>query len=255
MATSSDAEPPRLTPPPAAPAPTASSPAGAVPSKPRRSRAGRYLGSTKNIAGSIGALGGLALFFAGIVGPPLWPFVVAGLYGIGALVAPRERSFDLRSELDTKDLDRSLDHLQRQIHGRVPADIERKVKGIATTIRSILPRTGQLAPGSQELFILQRTVTDYLPTSLESFMNLPRTYAALHPLKGTKTAEQVLAEQLDLLQQQMDQVADAAAKSDADRLLAQGRFLEERFGRSDLSIGPTDEAGEGPGGGRPAAGP
>ena len=242
MATSSESEPPRVTPatPPATPPVAPPAPVSAASSKPQRSRAGRYLGSTKNIVGSVGALGGLALFFAGIVGPPLWPFVVAGLYGIGALVAPRERSFDLRSDLDTKDLDRSLDHLQRQIHGRVPSGIERKVKGIATTIRGILPRTGQLPPGSQELFILERTVTDYLPTSLESFMNLPRTYAALHPLKGTKTAEQVLADQLDLLQQQMDEVADAAARSDADRLLAQGRFLEDRFGRSDLSIGPGD---------------
>ncbi len=208
----------------------------------------RYLSSTKNIAGCAGAIGGLALFFAGIVAPPLWPAVVAGLYGIGALVAPAERSVDLRSDVDTKDLGKSLDRLLRQIHDRVPRDIEHKVQGIAATIQGILPRTGQLSPGSQELFILQRTVSDYLPTSLESFMNLPRTYAAVHPLKGTKTAQQVLSDQLDLLQTQMDEVADAVAKSDADRLLAQGRFLEDRFGRSDLTIGqgpagPPSEGG------------
>jgi hypothetical protein len=207
-----------------------------APAPRRRGPVARYLTSTKNIAGSAGALGGLALFFAGIVAPPLWPAVVAGLYGIGALIAPAERSVDLRSDVDQKDLGRSLDRLVRQIHGKVPPDIERKVGGIAETIRGVLPRTGHLAAGSQELFILQRTVADYLPTSLESFMNLPRTYAAIHPLKGTKTAQQVLSDQLDLLQEQMDEVADATAKSDADRLLAQGRFLEERFGRSDLSI-------------------
>ncbi len=197
----------------------------------------RYLTSTKNIAGSAGALAGLGLFFSGVVGP-LWPVVVVGLYGIGALLAPRERSVDLRSDIDVKDLGKSLDRLLREVHGRLPADLERRVQGIATTIQGILPRTGQLPPGSQELFILQRTVADYLPTSLEAFMNLPRAYAAVRPLRGSKTAQQVLADQLDLLQQQMNEVADAVAKNDADRLLAQGRFLEERFGRSDLSIGP-----------------
>jgi hypothetical protein len=217
----------------------------------RRGPVTRYLGSTKNIAGCAGAIGGLALFFAGIVAPPLWPVVVAGLYGVGALVAPGERSVDLRSDVDPKDLGKSLERLLRQIHDRVPRDIERKVQGIAATIQGVLPRTGQLPPGSQELFILQRTVSDYLPTSLESFMNLPRAYAAVHPLKGTKTAQQVLSDQLDLLQTQMDEVADAAAKSDADRLLAQGRFLEDRFGRSDLTIGP-DAPGPAPDGGKDA---
>jgi hypothetical protein len=212
-------------------------PASNVPSPSRRGPVARYLTSTKNIVGSTGALAGLALFFTGVVGP-LWPAVVVGLYGIGALLAPRERSIDLRSDVDPKDLGRSLERLLKQIHGKVPSEIEGKVQGIATTIQGVLPRTGQLPPGSQELFILQRTVAEYLPTSLESFMNLPRTYAAIHPLKGTKTAQQVLTEQLDLLQEQMNEVADAAAKSDADRLLAQGRFLEDKFGRSDLSIGP-----------------
>jgi len=211
------------------------------PPKPQ-GRVTRYLTSKKNIAGSVGALAGLGLFFAGIVAPPLWPVVVGGLYGMGALLAPKERPVDLRAAMDTKDLGRSLNELLKRIHRRLPQPLEAKVQGIAATIQGILPRTGELAPGSQELFILQRTVTDYLPTSLEAYMTLPRTYAALKPLRGTKTAQQVLADQLDLLQQQMNEVADAVAQNDADRLLAQGRFLEEKFGRSDLSI----DQGQGP---------
>jgi len=238
VATSSG--PPPIPPPPDDSTPPAMPPVPppAVTTPKRRGPVARYLGSTKNLAGCVGALGGLGLFFAGVVGP-LWPAVVVGLYGIGALIAPKERSVDLRADVDTKDLGKSLDHLLKEIHGRVPPDIERQVQGIAATIQGILPRTGQLPPGSQELFILQRTVADYLPTSLEAYMNLPRTYAAVHPLKGTKTAQQVLTDQLTLLSQQMDEVADAVAKNDADRLLAQGRFLEDKFGRGDLSIAPT----------------
>jgi hypothetical protein len=222
-------------------------PPGPPPNQP--GRVTKYLTSKKNIAGSVGALAGLGLFFAGIVAPPLWPVVVGGLYGVGALLAPRERkAADLRSDMDVKDLNKSLNGLLKQVHGQLPQPLEAKVQGIAATIQGILPRTGQLSPGSQELFILQRTVTDYLPTSLQAYMDLPRTYAMLKPLRGTKTAAQVLGDQLDLLQQQMNEVADAVAQNDADKLLAQGRFLEEKFGRSDLSIdqGQTPAIGLGP---------
>jgi len=36
----------------------------------------------------------------------------------------------------------------------------------------------------------------------------------------------------------MNEVADDVHRYDADRLLANGRFLEERFGRSPLSLEP-----------------
>ena len=36
----------------------------------------------------------------------------------------------------------------------------------------------------------------------------------------------------------MDEVADAVHKKDSDALLANGRFLEEKFGKSELSL-PT----------------
>jgi hypothetical protein len=199
-----------------------------------------YLYSTRNIVGLALGLVGLALFFAGVIGA-LWPLVVVALYLIGVLVAPGRRAYDLQDVFDAKDVRKALDTLLRRIHGRVPTDVEAKVQGIARTIEGILPRAGQLSGGSEQLFILERTATEYLPTSLESYLNLPRVYATVQPVKGGKTAKQLLVEQLDLLQQQMDEVADAVAKSDVNRLLAQGRFLEERFARRpDLSLGPSE---------------
>ena len=46
----------------------------------------------------------------------------------------------------------------------------------------------------------------------------------------------VLMDQLTLLQSKMSEVADDVHRNDTDRLLANGRFLEERFGRSALSL-------------------
>ncbi|HEX3201647.1 MAG TPA: hypothetical protein VHW42_06910, partial [Actinomycetes bacterium] len=52
----------------------------------------RYLYSNKNLAGSAAALAGLGLYFTGVVGE-LWPVVVGGLYGIGALAVPPTRTY------------------------------------------------------------------------------------------------------------------------------------------------------------------
>ncbi len=223
-------------PPPPAPAPA------------RPGRVALYLTSTRNIIGCLLALLGLILFFAGVI-DRLWPLVVVALYVIGVLIAPGRRTYDLREVFDAKDVRKALEALLRRIHRNVPSDVEAKVQGIAATIEGILPRAGELAAGSEQLFILQRTATDYLPTSLESYLDLPRAYATVVPVRGSKTAKQLLVEQLDLLQQQMDEVADAVAKSDVNRLLAQGRFLEERFAsRPDLSLGgAAPDVGDGPG--------
>jgi hypothetical protein len=47
----------------------------------------RYLESRKNIAGMVGALVGVGLHAAGLIGD-VWPVVAIGLYAVGALVAP-----------------------------------------------------------------------------------------------------------------------------------------------------------------------
>ena len=210
----------------------------------RHGRLAVYLYSTKNIVGSALALAGLTLFFTGVIGV-LWPAVVVGLYLIGALLAPPPRSYDLRAGFDPKDVQKSLGRLLSAVKGKVPDEVYGKVRGIAETIGGVLPRAGQLLPGSEDLFILQRTALDYLPTALENYMNLPRGYATVHRLNGGKTARQLLDEQLDLLGKKMDQVADAVHRGDTDKLMAYGRFLEDRFGRSDLLL-------EDPGGGEAA---
>ena len=199
----------------------------------------KYLYSTKNIVGSLLALAGLALFFIGIIGP-LWPAIVAGLYLIGVLVAPGTPSIDLRTGFDPNDVRKALDNEVRICSGRVPADVLAKVQSIQQIILGILPRSGALPPGSPELYIVQGTATDYLPAALESYLNLPRAYATLHPVQDGKTPKQVLIDQLTLLESKMSEVAEDVHRNDTDRLLANGRFLEERFGRSALSLeGPA----------------
>ena len=202
-----------------------------------------YLYSTKNIVGSALALVGLLLFFTGIVGA-LWPFIVIGLYLVGALVAPSTKGIDLTNGFDPNDVRKALDQEVRLINGRVPADVLAKVQSIQQIIYGILPSTGSLPANSPELFVVQRTASEYLPTALEAYLNLPRAYATLHPVQDGKTPKQVLMDQLTLLESKMTEVADDVHRNDTDRLLANGRFLEERFGKSALSLpGPSASTG------------
>lgn len=194
-----------------------------------------YLYSTKNIVGCALALVGLLLFFTGII-HSLWPFIVVGLYVFGVLVTPAPKAVDLRSGFDPDDVRKAIDHEVHVVSGRVPPDVLAKVQSIQQIILGILPRSGSLPPGSPELFVVERTATEYLPTALESYLNLPRAYATLHPVQDGKTPKQVLMEQLTLLESKMNEVADDVHRNDTDRLLANGRFLEERFGRSALSL-------------------
>jgi hypothetical protein len=191
----------------------------------------RYLGSGKNVAGSALALGGLGLHFAGIIGG-IWPLIVPALYLIGALVVPsrplRPASPD---RFDPGKVERALDGTLDMARGRVPTDVFAKLTGIRQRTLALIPKAGDMPGGSQDLYVLQRTATDYLPTSVRYYVSLPADYATTHVVQDGKTPLQVLKEQLDLLDDQVGEMVDAVNQRDSDRLLAQGRFLEERFGK------------------------
>jgi len=191
----------------------------------------RYLGSGKNAAGSALALGGLGLHFAGVVGD-VWPLVVPALYLIGALVVPSQAPrHDAPDHFDAGRIQRALDGTLDMATGRVPADAFAKLASIRRRTLELLPKAGDLPGGSQDLFVLQRTATDYLPASVSYYVSLPSDYATTHVVQDGKTPLQVLHDQLDLLDDEMAEIGDAINQRDSDRLLAQGRFLEERFGR------------------------
>jgi hypothetical protein len=196
----------------------------------------RYLGSRKNLAGCVLALGGLALYFIGVLGP-IWPVVVVALYLVGALVVPSPRRAVVgHPGFDPDLVKEALDRLMHRVGGRTSPDIAAKVREIQQEIVGLLPFAAQFPPGSEDLFVIQRTATDYLPSALDAYLALPPEYATTRALQDGKTAKQVLLEQLQLIDSKMDEVADAVHQRDSDRLLASGRFLEERFGKGDLSV-------------------
>jgi hypothetical protein len=194
-----------------------------------------YLYSRKNIVACALALLGIGLYFLGVIGS-VWPAVVIGMYLIGALVTPSGQKWNLFGGQAPEDISAALAHQVSAVKGKVPDNVYQKVLSIQQTILSIVPKIDRLGPGSSDAFVVQKTATDYLPSTLQTYLNLPRAYATLHRMDGGRTAADVLLDQLTLLDSKMQEVADAVNKNDTDALLANGRFLEDRFGASSLKL-------------------
>jgi hypothetical protein len=124
-----------------------------------------------------------------------------------------------------------LQALPARLAGRVPDDVLATVERIGAALLEILPRTD---PGSQSGHLVTRTATDYLPRTLREYLALPAGWAAEHQLESGGTALDALREQLALLETGTNRMRDAALAADAGQLLANGSFLQDRFGTSGL---------------------
>ncbi|MBO3747776.1 hypothetical protein J5X84_16985 [Streptosporangiaceae bacterium NEAU-GS5] len=201
-------------------------------------RVAGYFGSTKNIVGCVLALVGVVLTFLGVAGP-YWPVVVAGLYGVGALLAPpdRVRLVVSHAEVETRQLRADLDALVAKVtEPRFPADVVTKVSGLAGVLRDILARAEALTASPDQLHVVSQAIRDYLPTSLEAYANLPRAYALTRRGERERSAHDELISQLDLLDTGLGKIADAVYRGDEQALADQGRFLRDRFGGSALDL-------------------
>jgi hypothetical protein len=199
-------------------------------------RVARYATSTKNITGCVLAVGGPVLALTGVLAAPIGLALAPVLYTIGALLAPARRRVNVIAGVDPHDVKRSLSEIERRTAGRVPLELSRKISAIATTINEILPRADALGAGSPGQYVLVQCATDYLPTSLQAYLDLPRAYADREVVTDGKTPRALLSEQLDVLARQINEVADAVNRADSDKLIANGRFLAEKFGHGPLDI-------------------
>jgi hypothetical protein len=206
----------------------------------------RYLSSRANIVGSLAGLAALGthlgLIAAGTGGLGyLWPVAVGGVYGVGALLAGRGKA-DLHvgsGEVEVAQLRRDLVALRAQVRrygGRLPGEVQGRSRELLDTLDGILGRGEQLATNPEALHVVARTVRDYLPTSLETYLNLPRTFAMQRRIDGRRTAYEELVSQLTLLQTETGRIADALYQGEARSLSDQSRFLEEKFRRSELDL-------------------
>lgn len=194
-----------------------------------------YLTSRRNLAGSALALVGAGLALADPVGAQ-GLLLVAGLYLAGAL-SVRGNARVSRYGFEPRQVQKSLAEQIGAAAGRVPPQVLTRLQRIELTIRTeILPRLDCLPLGAPELYLVERTVSDYLPTAVEAYLRLPNGYVSSQPGSHGRAALDVLVEELDFLDAEMRQVAEIVHRRDMDRLLAHKRFLVDRFRREDAQI-------------------
>ncbi len=149
---------------------------------------------------------------------------------------------------DPQDIRRALADLLGSIVGTVAPDILARYESIHRRMLAMMPRLGQLDGTSQDLYILHRTASDYLPTAVQSYLSLVRTGANEQRLPDGRTPHQALLEQLDLIETKLAEIGEALDRNDLDRLLIHGRFLEARFAQapSGLGLEPPTPGASGP---------
>jgi hypothetical protein len=190
------------------------------------------------VGAALGILG-LLLFFAGVIAR-FWFVIVIGLYFIGVLATPRSPRYAVRFEnqLTAEAVRAELDRLLAAVRGRAPKEVQDKVSSIRDSIIELLPYILDINSADYTIYTIRQTALDYLPTALENYLNLPRAFAQIHPIKDGKSATHVLLEQLDLLDKEMKEIAQGFYRNDTQELLAHGRFLEEKFRLPDPWFSP-----------------
>lgn len=194
-----------------------------------------WLYGNGNLWGSVAGLGGMALFFAGLIGPGWWA-IVGGLYGIGLIAAPkpREQNFTLEGPFTLDDAREQLDRMLEALKPAVDAKIHEQLQTIAEHALAVFPQRDSMALNDEDRYTLRETVARYLPETLAHYLKLPPLYRRYHAVRDGKTAETLLSEQLAVLDAGLKDMMDRIYRAEAQDMLAQGRFLEGKFKRPDL---------------------
>ncbi len=112
--------------------------------------------------------------------------------------------------------------------GELPIDVQVMVEQITRKADVLQGYADRFPPMSQDLHIVRQTAADYLPRTVNAYLALPSDDDPFD-ITTNEEALQELRNQLRLLDVKLDEIAQDLQRQDMDRLLANRRFLEERF--------------------------
>lgn len=217
--------------------------------------AGRKLGtSPANWAGMGVASVVLVLKGLGILGNAAWPLALLAYAASFAVVGlwvgfPRLAGDQGTNELDFGDdsndetaMAVALDAIRRLVHanpeGRFNPVVAGRIVRLCDNLDELRERwehsKGQLSLEGE--FEARHIAQTYMPEALRTYRSIPVRYASSKRLANGKTAEEVLVDTLDDLEQKVQQLGDDLASKDAAAFLAHSRFLKSKFGRKDLGL-------------------
>lgn len=148
---------------------------------------------------------------------------------VGWLFQPKNANLHFQNTLTSEEIENELKQLMRKIQGRVPPMAYEKVENIRQSVLAVLPQIVGSQVANQDLYTVKKTVFDYLPSTLENYLKLPAAYANMHTISDGKTAKELLIEQLTVIDDSLLKINNSIFSNDAQSLLANQRFLEQRL--------------------------
>jgi hypothetical protein len=118
----------------------------------------------------------------------------------------------------------------------LPIDVQVMVEQITRKADVLQTYADRFPPMSRDLHIVRQTTADYLPRTVQAYLSLPSDDDPFDIMTNER-ALQELRSQLKLLDAKLDEIAQDLQRQDMERLLANRRFLEERFSRPETTSG------------------
>lgn len=129
----------------------------------------------------------------------------------------------------------ALNRFINQNSGRLPGQAVVDARQVTDTLADIIDTSDARALDVYAAISVEGTLTDYLPTTLKSFLAVDE-HLVDRPRPSGRTPTQSLLEQIHDLQTSSSAVLIAARDQDADALITQGSFLRTKFSGSDLDL-------------------
>lgn len=189
-----------------------------------------FLRSRANFSGSAAALLVLIAHLFDFIGPGWWYLALGAYVGASLPFILRKPAPRLMREMHTAE---ALQYLREELLPKLPSQPRQVLEDIINTVDSLMPRLKEME--SQGLVeassraMLKQTVTQLLPDAANTYLRLPPDYANQVALQGNKTAQDLLLDQLHMLQEHVNELEANLLSSDVNRLLANGRFLQDKL--------------------------
>jgi hypothetical protein len=194
----------------------------------RAQRVAGYLTSRENLVGSGLGLLAVALALIDPVGPA-GLLLVAGFYGLGVASVRRNAGSD-RYGFNPRQLGKALQRKIAESSGLLPPQATAQLHRMELIFRAaVLCGIDCLPAGSLDLYLIERTASDYIPTAIDNYLRLSAALISSGGSAAAWTPLEVLNDELRLLEAQLRRIAQVVQEAQLERALAHRRFLNDRF--------------------------
>jgi hypothetical protein len=147
---------------------------------------------------------------------------------------------EITDELGTKTHDSAevaawrsqLETLHERLRERAGADTLTTLQRIEEKLAFLIGHSdSSVEPFDFKPFEVRKIAFDYLPDTINNYLQLPTQLARTERLRDGRSAEQALQEQLHLLDHALADLTRSYFDRDAESLLIHGRFIKDKFTR------------------------